>query len=72
MTAQLMLYKHFWSKKHSVELKDIRCGFILLKRGGKPGKVCELVTVSVGQKKKKKALKIMNNMITLVILTIKD
>tara|TARA_Y100000593_G_C4306166_1_gene335858 strand:+ start:1623 stop:2459 length:837 start_codon:yes stop_codon:yes gene_type:complete len=66
MTAQLILYKHFWSRKHSVELKDIRCGFILLKRGGKPGKVCELVTVSVGPKALEKATKIMNNMISSV------
>tara|TARA_R110002060_G_scaffold54092_1_gene64711 strand:+ start:1520 stop:2347 length:828 start_codon:yes stop_codon:yes gene_type:complete len=63
MTAQLILYKHFWSKKHSVELKDIRCGFVLLKRGGKPGNICELVTVSVGPKALERALKIMNNMI---------
>jgi hypothetical protein len=66
MTAQLILYKHFWSKKHSVELKDIRCGFILLKRGGKPGRICELVTVSVGPKALEKAGKILNNMISSV------
>ena len=63
MTAQLILYKHFWSRKHSVPLKDIRCGFVLLKRGAKPGKVCELVTVSVGPKALERALKILNNMI---------
>jgi hypothetical protein len=63
MTAQLILYKHFWSRKHSVPLKDIRCGFILLKRGGKPGSVCELVPVSVGPKSLDKGIKIMNNMI---------
>jgi len=66
MTAQLILYKHFWSRKHSVALKDIRCGFILLKRGGKPDRVCELVTVSVGPKALAKALKIVNNMIASV------
>jgi hypothetical protein len=66
MTAQLILYKHFWSKKHNIPLKDIRCGFILLKRGGKPGKVCELVTVSVGPKSLIKGVKIMNNMINAV------
>jgi hypothetical protein len=66
MTSQLILYKHFWSRKHSVELKDIRCGFILLKRGGKPGRVCELVTVSVGPKASATATKIMNNMIASV------
>lgn len=66
MTAQLILYKTFWSRKHNIPLKDIRCGFILLKRGGKPGKVCELVTVSVGPKSIQKADKIMNNMISAV------
>jgi hypothetical protein len=66
MTSQLILYKQFWSRKHSVPLKDIRCGFILLKRGGKPGRICELVTVSVGPKALQKAEKILNNMITAV------
>jgi hypothetical protein len=66
MTAQLILYKHFWSIKHSIPLSDIRCGFVLLKRGGKPGKVCELVTVSVGPKALEKANKILNNMISSV------
>jgi hypothetical protein len=66
MTAQLILYKHFWSKKHSVPLKDIRCGFVLLKRGGKPGKICELVTVSVGSKTLVKGVKMMNSMISSV------
>lgn len=63
MTAQLILYKYFWSRKHSVPLKDIRCGFVLLKRGGKPGNICELVTVSAGPKSLDRATKILNNMI---------
>jgi hypothetical protein len=66
MTAQLILYKHFWSRKHSVPLKDIRCGFILLKRGGTPGRICELVTVSVGPKSLRRGIKMMNNMIASV------
>ena len=66
MTAQLILYKHFWSKKHNVPLNDIRCGFILLKRGGKPGNMCELVRVSAGPKTMDKALKIMRSMIKMV------
>jgi hypothetical protein len=66
MTAQLVLYKYFWSKKHGVPLKDIRCGFILLKRGAKPGRVCELVTVSVGPKTMDRALKIMRSMVKMV------
>ena len=48
MTAQLILYKHFWAKKHNIDLKDIRCAFILLKRAGKKGKICDIVKVSVG------------------------
>jgi len=63
MTAQLILYKYFWSKKHNIELKDIRCGFVLLKRGGKPGRICELVTVSVGPKSLERGIKLMNNMV---------
>ena len=66
MTAQLILYKHFWSRKHNIPLKDIRCGFILLKRGGKKGKVCELVDVSVGPKTLVKGIKLMNNMVSAV------
>jgi len=66
MTAQLILYKHFWSKKHDIPLKDIRCGFILLKRGAKPGKVCELVTVSVGDKTLGRGVKLMNSMVSTV------
>jgi hypothetical protein len=66
MQAQLVLYKHFWAKKHNIPLKDIRCGFILLKRGAKPGKVVDIVTISVGPKTLEKGIKIMNNMITSV------
>ena len=63
MTAQLILYKHFFAKKYNIDLKDIRCGFVLLKRGGKPGKICELVKVSVGEKTLSRGIKIMNSMI---------
>ena len=66
MTAQLILYKHYWSIKHKIPLKDIRCGFILLKRGGKPGKICELVPVSAGPKSLERANKIVGNMIAAV------
>lgn len=66
MTAQLILYKHFWSIKHGIPLKDIRCGFILLRRGVKPGKICMLVPVSVGPKTMAKATKIMKSMISSV------
>lgn len=63
MTSQLFLYKHFWSKRENIPLKDIMCGFVLLKRGAKPGKVCELVRVSSGPKSIDKALKILRSML---------
>ncbi len=66
MTSQLILYKHFWSKKHNIPLSDIRCGFVLLKRGAKPGKICELVKVSAGPKSIEKSTKIMRSMIKTV------
>ena len=66
MTAQLILYKHFWAKKHNIDLKDVRCGFVLLKRGGKKGKVCELVKVSVGPKTYDKGMKLMRSMVKTV------
>jgi len=66
MTSQLILYKHFWAKKHGIPLSDIRCGFILLKRAAKPGKICELVPVSVGPKSIEKATKIVKSMISSV------
>ena len=63
MTAQLILYKHFWAKKHNIPLSDVRCAFILLKRGAKPGKLCDIVNVGVGPKTYAKGIKLMRNMI---------
>lgn len=64
--AQLVLYKNFWSIKTGTDPKDVRCGFALLKRSGKPGKHCELVTISVGDVTTGKSLKVINNMISSV------
>ena len=64
--AQLILYKSFWSKKHGINPKDVACGFVLLKRGAKPGNVCSLVEVSSGPKATEKANKLVSNMISSV------
>lgn len=45
---QLILYKNFWSRKHNIDMKDIRCAFALLKRDADPGESVGLVRVSVG------------------------
>jgi hypothetical protein len=64
--AQLVLYKNFWSAKTGTDPKDVRCGFILLKRTAKAGAHCELVTTSVGDVTTGRSLKVINNMIVSV------
>src|SRR3990167_2056390 len=61
--SQLIYYKNIWSKKHNIDLKDIRCAFIILKRKMKDGKRCELFSVSVGEKTSERAFKNMGNMV---------
>ena len=58
---QLILYKSFWSRKHQVPMKDIRCAFALLARDGKPGKSVSLVPVSVGPTTEGRGLKVIEN-----------
>ena len=62
--SQLVLYKNFWAAKHGVDHSEIKCGFILLKKAGKPGAHCELLPVSVGDVTSKRSLKVVNNMIS--------
>ncbi len=59
--TQLALYKMYWARKMSIDPKDVRCGFILLKRGAKRGKVCKLIDVSVGPKFLEKAQKLVKD-----------
>ena len=62
--AQLILYKNFWCAKHpDVDPQNVRCGFVLLKRSAKPGRHCELVTVSAGDVAIEKSVKMVNNML---------
>lgn len=62
--AQLVLYKNFWSMKTGTDPKNVRCGFVLLKRTAKSGARCELVTTSVGDVTTGKSLTVINNMIS--------
>ncbi len=64
--AQIILYKHFWATKNNIPLRDVGCGFILLKRGGKPGNMCELVQVSSGPKAIEKSTKMVKSMVNTV------
>jgi hypothetical protein len=66
VTAQLVFYKNFWAKKVEADPKNVRCGFILLKRTAKPGLHCEFVPVSVGDVTTARQLTVVNNMLTSV------
>ena len=59
---QLAFYKHFYARKHNLSLKDVKCGFVLLRRSKKTGN-CELVTVSVGDKAVEKAMNTIDTML---------
>lgn len=61
---QLVFYKHFYSKKMNIPLKELRCAFILLKRSAKIGNHCEQLTVSVGEVTIDRAIKHVRNMLS--------
>jgi hypothetical protein len=63
---QIMLYKTFWSRRHNIDMKDIKAGFALLKRQAKDGKRCELFEVSVGPKSSERSEKYVHNMVRTV------
>lgn len=63
---QLLLYKHFWATKHNADPKDVKIGFVLLKRDGKNGNRCELVEVSGSENKVEKATKTVTAMLSSV------
>jgi hypothetical protein len=63
---QLALYKSFLSEKLSLDKKNVRCAFLLLKRGAKPGKTCESLHVSVGPVTEARALKVVSDMVRTV------
>lgn len=64
-TSQVVLYKHYWSNKSGVPLKDIRCGYVLLKRDIKK-EPCALFKVSAGPKTIERGLKNIRSMIKMV------
>ena len=65
--SQLALYKNYWCQKNpQVQFKNVRCGFVLLKKSAKPGQHCELFSVSMGDVPVKRSLKVVSNMLTAV------
>jgi hypothetical protein len=61
--SQIVLYKSFWSTKNNIDIKDVKCGFVLLKKDAKDGNRCELVEISAGEETIKKSLNILNSCI---------
>ena len=59
VTYQLAYYKHFFSKKHNIDPKDIETHFALLKRTAKSNKV-EIFRVTSGDKKIENSLKLLD------------
>jgi len=64
-TSQVVLYKHYWSNKSGVPLKDIRCGYVLLKRDIKK-EPCALFKVFDGPTTIERGLKNIRSMIKMV------
>ena len=61
--SQVILYKHFWGTKNQIEMKDIQCAFVLLKKVKTINKSCQLIKVSSGPKSLEKAKKTVRSMI---------
>ena len=67
VAAQLALYKNYWCQKNpEIPFKDVRCGFVLLKKSAKQGEHCELFSVPLGEVPINRSLKVVSNMITAV------
>lgn len=64
--SQIVLYKKFWCSKTGTDPKQVKCGFVLLKRTAKPGNRCELLTVSAGDVTMDRSLKVITNMVSSV------
>jgi len=61
---QIILYKHFWCTKHGIDIKDARCGFVLLRRRpAKDGNRICFLKISAGPKAVQKALENMHDAI---------
>jgi hypothetical protein len=61
---QLVLYKHYFSMVSNIPLKNIRCGYVILKKKFKPGKKCELFSISIGETPIENSLTIVKNMLS--------
>lgn len=63
VTSQLSLYKNFWAAKHNRNHDEIRCGYIIALKKGKPGKICSFIPISVGPTSSRRVLTVLNNFV---------
>lgn len=63
VTSQLSLYKNFWAAKAGVPLDRVRCGYLIVLKKAKPGKLCNLIPVSVGPTTSHRTLTVLNNFV---------
>lgn len=63
VTYQLSMYKNFWTTKHKVDQKDVKCAYIVALKEGKPGKTFKLHAVSVGPVTSQRTLTVLNNFV---------
>ena len=63
--AQIMLYKHFFCKKHNIDPKNVRVAFLLMKRKPKKGEQpFEWFPISAGPVSVQRALDELNSDVT--------
>src|SRR3990167_275896 len=62
VTYQLAYYKHYFSLQNNIDLSNVHCHFGLIKRTAKKDNI-EIFETSIGPRKIKNALKIINNLI---------
>jgi hypothetical protein len=63
VTYQLSLYKNFWALKYGRSHENIRCGYAIALKKGKPGKTFNFIPVSVGPVVSKRTLTVLNNFV---------
>ncbi len=63
VTYQLSMYKNFWTNKHNVDPKDVKCAYIVALKKGKPGSTFKLIPVSVGPVTSQRTLTVLNNFV---------
>lgn len=59
--GQVALYKKYWARRENLDLKDIRCAYVLLKKTKKSEKALQKIDISVGPKSIEKVEKALSS-----------